>query len=61
MLFKRTIRMIKQFPFIGKQIEGLPDRGVVTGAYLIVYAAIDDAVIIERIWDARRNPEDFKL
>jgi plasmid stabilization system protein ParE len=58
-LFKEAISMLKEHPQIGRKtnIENVHIK--IVRQYLIVYKIEADRIIIVRIWDGRRNPDEM--
>lgn len=59
--FVRVSRMVARNPRIGRRVEGREERMFVVGEYLMFYRVDGDFVLISRLWDSRRNPDDLKL
>ena len=53
---RRVVKMIAQYPAIGRTLEGRHERFFVISHYLIVYAEKPDRIEILHVWDSRRNP-----
>jgi len=58
-LFNEAVEILKNHPFIGRptNIENVHVKIVLN--YLIVYQVRPDEIIIIRIWDGRRDPNDM--
>lgn len=52
----RTIRLLRDQPALGKEVEELPDvRELVAGDYVVRYTVRGDAVVILRVWHGRES------
>ena len=52
----RTIRLLRDQPALGKEVEELPDvRELVAGDYVVRYTVRGDAVVILRLWHGRES------
>jgi plasmid stabilization system protein ParE len=52
----RTIRVLRDQPALGKQIEDLPEvRELVAGDYVVRYTVREDAVVVLRVWHGRES------
>lgn len=60
-LFKEAVKLIAQYPKIGKLTDDETARIKIVGDYLIIYE-IDEKrqLLILTIWDSRQNPERLK-
>lgn len=58
---KSVLKLIKNFPLIGKRIETREERYFIKEHYLIIYLPNNDRISIMRIWDTRKNPEDLEI
>lgn len=59
-LFKEAIKLIGQFPQIGRPTDIENIRIKIVRDYLIVYEVNASQIYILTIWDGRRDPEKFK-
>lgn len=59
-LFKEAIKLISQFPQIGRSTEIENVRIKIVRNYLVVYEDTPNQIHILTIWDGRRDPEKFK-
>ena len=56
-LFEEAVKIISQYPHIGKPTDNLNARIKVVRDYLIIYELDDkDRLIVLTIWDSRQNP-----
>lgn len=60
-LFKDAVRLISDFPEIGKPTENRGVRIKIVLDYLIIYEIENNQIIILTIWDSRQNPDRLKL
>jgi toxin ParE1/3/4 len=52
----RTIRLLRDQPALGKEVEAPPDvRELVAGDYVVRYRVTEDAVVVPRIWQGRES------
>jgi len=58
-LFKDALKLVSQFPQIGRQTDIENIRIKLVKDYLIVYEEDQTSIYILKIWDGRRNPEKF--
>jgi plasmid stabilization system protein ParE len=56
-LFNEAIKLIKDFPEIGRLTDIHCVRRFVVKDYLILYKVAADAIYILSVWDARQDPE----
>jgi plasmid stabilization system protein ParE len=59
--FNKSIQLISKNPFIGTQSDFSKVRTLITDDYQIIYEIFDEALLIIKIWDCRRNPADKKI
>lgn len=59
-LFKESIRIIKDFPQIGKLTDVPNTRVKIVKDYLIIYEETETQILILTIWDSRQNPANLK-
>lgn len=58
---RQTIKGLKNFSEIGRQLEGTNIRFLIKDHYQIFYKIYYDEVRILHIWDSRRNPKDLVI
>jgi len=52
----RTIRLLRDQPALGKEVEELPDvRELAAGDYVVRYTVREDAVVVLRVWHGRES------
>jgi plasmid stabilization system protein ParE len=52
----RAIRLLRDQPALGKEVEELPDvRELVAGDYVVRYTVRGDAIVILRVWHGRES------
>lgn len=59
-LFKESIKIITDFPQIGKPTDEADTRIKIVRDYLIIYEETQTQIVILTIWDSRQNPEKLK-
>ena len=56
-----SVKYLKNFPEMGRKLEGTEIRFLVKDHYQIFYKIYQDKVKILHIWDSRRNPDDLVI
>lgn len=56
-LFKESIKIIADFPQIGKPTDSINTRVKIVKDYLIIYEETETQILILTIWDSRQDPE----
>ena len=59
-LFKESIKIITDFPQIGKLTDDINTRIKIVKDYLIIYEETETQILILTIWDSRQDPEKLK-
>jgi addiction module RelE/StbE family toxin len=59
-LFKESIKIILDFPQIGKVTDDTKARIKVVRDYLIIYEETETQILILTIWDSRQDPEKLE-
>jgi plasmid stabilization system protein ParE len=59
-LFKESIRIILDFPQIGKVTDDTKARIKIVRDYLIIYEDTETQIFILTIWDSRQDPDKLK-
>lgn len=59
-LFKESVKLIADFPQIGKPTDDINTRIKFVKDYLIIYEETDTQILILTIWDSRQDPEELK-
>ncbi len=59
-LFKESIRIILDFPQIGKVTDDTKARIKIVRDYLIIYEETETQILILTIWDSRQEPDKLK-
>lgn len=59
-LFKESIKIILDFPQIGKVTDDTKARIKIVRDYLIIYEETDTQIFILTIWDSRQDPDKLK-
>ncbi len=59
-LFKEAIRIICDFPQIGKQTDDKTARIKIVRDYLIIYEETESQIYILTIWDSRQDPDELE-
>lgn len=60
-MFKESVTLLTEFPFLGRQVKKRKERVFVKDHYQIFYLHNDDNIKILHLSDTRRNPEEFDL
>lgn len=58
--FREAIRIIQDFPQIGKLTDDSKARIKVLKDYLIIYEETDNSIILLTIWDSRQDPRELE-
>ncbi len=59
-IFKDSIKIISEFPQIGKLTDALNVRLKIVKNYYIFYEVANTQILILTIWDSRQDPEKLK-
>ena len=59
-LFKESVKIIKDFPQIGKPTDDTNTRIKIVRDYLMIYEETESQIHILTIWDSRQDPEKIK-
>jgi len=59
-LFKEAVKIIADFPQIGKSTDDTSARLKIVRDYLIIYEETETQIFILTIWDGRRDPDKLK-
>ncbi|MEX2230580.1 MAG: type II toxin-antitoxin system RelE/ParE family toxin [Cyclobacteriaceae bacterium] len=59
-LFKESIKIITDFPQIGKPTDEANTRIKIVKDYLIIYEETQTQIVILTIWDGRQDPDKLK-
>lgn len=59
--FRKTIRLLANYPDIGVQADVQNIRNVIEGDYSIFYEIKSTTIEIVTIWDNRQNPDDLPI
>ena len=59
-LFKESIKIILDFPQIGKVTDDTKARIKIVRDYLIIYEETETQIFILTIWDSRKDPDRLK-
>ena len=60
-LFKESVKIITDFPQIGKPTDDVNTRIKVVRDYLIIYEETEFQIHILTVWDSRQDPEKLKI
>jgi addiction module RelE/StbE family toxin len=60
-LFKESIKIISDFPLIGKPTDLQNVRVKVVKEYLIIYEETESQILILTIWDTRQDPQKLNV
>ncbi len=58
--FREAIDLICKYPLVGKPTVKASVRIKIIDNYLLLYEVTANYVVVLRIWDSRRNPEELK-
>ena len=60
-LFEEAVRLLSQYPKIGRPTDDKNARIKRVGNYLIIYEVDDkDRLLILTVWDSRQNPQELE-
>lgn len=59
-LFKESVKIITEFPQIGKPTDDINTRIKIVRDYLIIYEETESQIHILTIWNSRQDPEKVK-
>ena len=59
-LFKESIKIIVDFPQIGKLTDDTNTRIKIVKDYLIIYEETETQILILTIWDSRQDPNKLR-
>jgi toxin YoeB len=59
-LFKESIKIILDFPQIGRVTDDTKARIKIVSDYLIIYEETETQIYILTIWDSRQDPEKLE-
>lgn len=59
-LFKESVKIITDFPQIGKPTDDVNTRIKIVKDYLIIYEETETQIQILTIWDSRQDPDKLK-
>lgn len=59
-LFKDSVKIISEFPQIGKLTDDINVRIKIVKDYYILYEETNTQIHILTLWDSRQNPEELK-
>lgn len=60
LLFRESVRIIKDFPHVGKITDEKSTRIKIVKDYLLIYEETESQILILTIWDSRRDPDKLK-
>lgn len=58
---KEIIKILAQYPKLGRQLDMREERFFVKDSYQIFYIETNDSIELLHIWDSRRNPDGLSL
>lgn len=61
LLIRQAIRLIKEYPQIGKPTDIDNVRIKIVRDYLVFYELVDDEIHILAFWDSRQDPKRLRL
>lgn len=56
--FKDNLKLIGEFPHVGKQTDDGKARVKIVKDYLLFYEETEDTIVVLSIWDSRQNPTE---
>lgn len=59
-IFRETVKLIREYPKIGKPTDDKQVRIKVVRDYLLIYEEAESSIHILSIWDSRQDPEKLK-
>jgi addiction module RelE/StbE family toxin len=59
-LFRESVRIIKDFPQVGKTTDEKNTRIKIVKDYLLIYEETETQILILTLWDSRRDPDTLK-
>lgn len=60
MRFREALKIIRDFPQIGKLTDDQKARIKIVKDYLLIYEETEDSIILLTIWDSRQNPQELE-
>ena len=60
-IFKETTRLIRDQPYLGRETENPKVKYIIVRDYLLFFEITSNEIVIEHIWDSRRNPKELKF
>jgi addiction module RelE/StbE family toxin len=60
LLFRESVRIVKDFPQVGKTADEKNTRIKIVKDYLLIYEETETQILILTIWDSRRDPDKLK-
>ena len=60
-IFKETTRLVRDQPSLGRETEDPKVKYIIVRDYLLFFEITSNEIVIEHIWDTRRNPVDLKF
>ncbi len=60
MLIREAVKLIAEYPFIGKPTDARGIRAKKVRDYFILYTVKENQIQILTIWDTRQDPQDLK-
>ena len=59
-LFKESVKLITDYPQIGKLTDDTNTRIKIVRDYLLIYEETETQIFILTIWDSRQDPDKLK-
>jgi addiction module RelE/StbE family toxin len=59
-LFRESVRIIKDFPQVGKTTDEQSTRIKIVKDYFLIYDETETQILILTVWDSRRDPDKLK-
>lgn len=60
LLFRDALRIIGEYPQIGKPTNDQTARIKIVRDYLLIYEEFQDSIFLLTIWDSRQNPKKLE-
>lgn len=57
----KSIGLVAKAPFLGKATDEAYVRVLITEDYAILYEIFDALILVQMLWDCRRNPEESRI
>ncbi|MBK6482243.1 MAG: type II toxin-antitoxin system RelE/ParE family toxin [Chitinophagaceae bacterium] len=58
-IFIEAIKLIQQYPNLGRETEDPKVKNILAKEYLIFYEESETEIVIVHLWDERQDPDDL--